>query len=203
MIVDRDRWTEVQDKLAAMTVDAAVRAKVAADLREEIDEAAGEMSGVVQMHMYDLMRLFVAEWQSAERLLEVLGMSPYPLDEFVITEDERKALDDLRALLPRILEAPAAPKVDRGTPPAAVPDPTPAGAAGDAPGGVREDLLGALRSDPCRWWTVRELVAKTGRAESSIYGRGGMRVLVDRGEVAERRDPVRQFQIRDPQGEAR
>lgn len=211
MDTGRDRWTAVADKLADLAVDSAVRAKVAADIREEIDEAAGEMTGIVQSHLYDRMRLFVEEWRSAEQLLEALGMSPYPLDEFVITEEDQQAIDDLRGMLPKILQA----QPDRGVGMVAssevMADRNATGVTADGfcVGGVLDDMLCVMRADPERWWDVRDLAKATRRCEASIYGKQGINLLLAHGFVEVRRvqsdrawknqrRQVRQFKIRGP-----
>jgi hypothetical protein len=192
MSVERDRWEAVADQLADLTVDSAVRAKVAAEIRGEIDDAAGDLLGTVHAHMFDRARLFVAEWRSAEAVLAALGMSPYPLDEFVISEAERKAIDDLRGLLTQILQAPQAPAAP------VAPEPE---VRWYASGGVIADLLAALQNAPNEWWTVAALAQRTGRSKSSIYNKRGIPALLGWGVAVERRAPdghgreVRQFQL--------
>ena len=207
----RDRWSAVADKLADMAVDSAVRAKVAADIREDIDEASGQMSGTIQAYMFDRMRLFVAEWRSAEQLLEALGMSSYPLDEFVITEEEKQALDDLRDLLTKILQVPSDRGVGRVVSREVMADrnATVATADGFCVGGVLDDMLCVMRAEPERWWKVRDLAKATRRCEASIYGKQGINLLLAHGFVEVRRvqsdrawknqrRQVRQFKIRGP-----
>jgi hypothetical protein len=196
-----NRWMEVAKKLADLSVDSAVRAKVAADIREEFEEASGELGGTVHAYLFDRIRMFMEECQSAERLLAALGMPLYPIDQLVITEEERQAVDDLRGMLQKMLrteQVPLAPAVPTSE------------AHWYVPGGVIADVLKAVRSDPDRWWTVSELAERTSRCVSSIYGKRGVNALVEWGYVVERRvqseqgvrnQKVRQFKVADPQGE--
>jgi hypothetical protein len=205
----RDRWSAIADKLADLVVDSATRAKVAADIREDIDEASGEMTGTVWAYMFDRMRLFVEEWRSAERLLDALGMSPYPLDENVVTEEDRQALDDLRELLPKILQTPSDRGVGKVVPRGVMADRNSTGATADGfcVGGVLDDMLCVMRAEPERWWTVRDLAKATRRCGASIYGKQGINLLLAQGFVEVRsvqsergwgNQQVRQFKIRCP-----
>lgn len=172
-------YDRVSNLLSGLAVNDAVRSKVASDLYGEIEDATMELGSVISTHLFERIRLFVAEWKNAKRVLNSIGWSAR-FEDLVFEERDRESITDLTTL---IKEADGKRQDTPSSPPPAWQDPD-----WICPGGVMDDVLKSLRRGYGKgWMTVAELAVDTLRAQSSVYSKRCLGELLHMGLIEEQR----------------